>query len=78
MASFNYSESRARDVGLSVDHSEQLPDSICTCDVDRGYYMFLLFFGFVFCFRDSNMTSIGTAEFRYCVVIIILVDLRKP
>ena len=28
--------------------------------------------------RDSNMISIGKAEFRYYVVIIILVNLGKP
>ena len=28
---------------LPVDHSQQLPDSISTCDVNRGYYMLLLF-----------------------------------
>ena len=34
---------------------------------------FLCFF-----FKDSNMISIGTVEFRYYVVIIILVDVGKP
>ena len=29
-------------------------------------------------FRDSNMISIGIVEFRYYVVIIILVNLGKP
>ena len=44
MASFNYGDSRGRDVGpISVDHSEQLPDSIFTCDVNKDYYMLLLF-----------------------------------
>ena len=33
---------------------------------------------FVVFFRDSNMISIGTVEFRYYVVIIILVNLGKP
>ena len=28
---------------LPVDHSEQLPDSISTCDVNSGYYILLLF-----------------------------------
>ena len=28
---------------ISVNYSEQLPDSICTCDVNRGYFMLLLF-----------------------------------
>ena len=45
----------------------------------------LLLFPFVFMcvsvcgffFRDSNMISIGTVEFRYYVVIIILVNLGK-
>ena len=100
---------------LSVDHSEQLPDRISTCDVNRGYYVLLLFlfvlllffggfflcfvwFCFLFCFvffvfvffvvvvvfslcfffRDSNIISIGTVEFRYYVVILIPVNLAKP
>ena len=37
---------------------------------------FFVLFG-VFC-RDSNMISIGKVEFRYYVVIIILVNLGKP
>ena len=37
-----------------------------------------LCFVFVFLFRDSNMISIGTVQFRYYVVIIILVNLGKP
>ena len=37
-----------------------------------------LFLLFVLFFRDSNMISIGTVEFRYYVVIIIPVDLGKP
>ena len=32
---------------LSVEHSDQLSDSISTCNVNRGYYMLLLFL-FVF------------------------------
>ena len=43
VASFNYGDSRARDVGPSVDHSEQLHDSISTCDVNKGYCMLWLF-----------------------------------
>ena len=46
------------------------------------WFLFVLFFFFVFfaCdfFRDNNMISIGTVEFRYYVVIIILVNLGKP
>ena len=49
-------------------------------------YVLLLFFVLffvcvsvcVFFFRDRNMISIGTVEFRYYVVIIILVNLGKP
>ena len=41
------------------------------------FFVFLCGFFFVF-FRDSNMISIGTAEFRYNVVTIILVNLGKP
>ena len=79
-----------RDVGpISVDHSEQLPDSIFTCDVNKDYYMLLLFLVcfVVVCFlsvcvcvfsSDSNMISIGTVEFRYYVAIIIPVNLGKP
>ena len=78
---------------LPVDHSEQLPYSVSTCDVNRRCYMLLLFLFvllFFFCgvflfifflflfFRDRNMISIGTLEFRYYVVIIILVNLVKP
>ena len=67
-------------LALPVDYSEQLPDSISTCDINSGYYMLLLFvlllfvyFIFIFhClflfhfhfFRDSNMISISTVEFR--------------
>ena len=41
--------------------------------------VFFRFFCFLFfCFRDSNMISIGIVEFRYYVVIIILVNLGKP
>ena len=77
-------------LALLVDYSEQLHDCISTCDVSKGCYMLLLFLFvlllFVFCcccffycfFTYSNMISIGTVEFRYYVVIIILVNLRKP
>ena len=51
---------------LSVNHSEQLPDSISFC------FVFLVFS------RDSNMISIGTVKFRYYVAIIIPVNLGKP
>ena len=38
-----------------------------------------LFGVFSFCvFRDSNVISIVTVEFRYYVVIIVLVNLGKP
>ena len=37
----------------------------------------LLFF-VLFFYKDSNMISIGIIEFRYYVVIIILVNLGKP
>ena len=48
--------------------------------------LFVCLFVFVFCFfgfclgffRNSNMFSIGTVEFRYYVVIIILVNFGKP
>ena len=71
---------------LNVDHSEQLPDSISTCDVNRGYYMLLLFLlvlllfflcSCVFFSRDSNMISVGTVKFKYYAVIIIPVNLGK-
>ena len=47
------------------------------------FLLVLLLFAFVFVFflfffRDINMISIGTVEFRYYVVIIILVNLGKP
>ena len=66
---------------------EQFPDSISSYDVNRGYYIYCCFcFFYCFCFfvvlffvfRDSNMISIGAVEFRYYVVIIILLNLRKP
>ena len=80
-----------------VDPSEQFPDSISTCDVNRGYSMLLLilfvlllfvcFFLFSFLlfffvhffpfFRDNHVIFITRVEFRYYVVIIILVDLKK-
>ena len=50
------------------------------------FFVFVLLF-FCYCFffvvivvffRDSNIISIGIAEFRYYVVIVILVNLRKP
>ena len=82
---------------LPVDPSEQLPDSISTCHVSRGYNMLLLilfvlllfvrFLNFLFYglfvhffpfFRDNHIIFISTVEFRYYVVIIILVDLGKP
>ena len=46
---------------LSVDNSEQLPDSIPTCDVKRGYYILLLFLFlllfFVFCWGFFGVFS---------------------
>ena len=44
------------------------------------YFSFLLFvfFLFIYFLRDSNMISISTVEFRYYVVIIVLVNLGKP
>ena len=36
----------------------------------------LLLLVFVFLPRDSNMISIGTVEFRYCVAIIIPVNFQ--
>ena len=45
-------------------------------------FLFLFVLSFVcvcvFFSRDSNMISIGTVEFRYYIVIIILVNLEKP
>ena len=66
---------------LPVDHSEQLPHSISTCDIHRGCYMLLLFlFVFLLFFMSfsSNMISIRMAEFKYYVIILILVNLGKP
>ena len=40
------------------------------------FFVFLVFL--LFFFRDNNMISIGTVEFRYYVVMIILVNLEKP
>ena len=61
---------------LSVDHSEQLSDNISICDVNMLLYVVAVFVCLFF-FRDSNMISIDTVEFRY-YVIIIPVNLRKP
>ena len=41
-------------------------------------FAFVFVFFFLFFFRDINMISIGTVEFRYYVVILILVNLGKP
>ena len=46
------------------------------CFIFLFYYLFV-FFSFI-CFGDNNMISISTVEFRYYVVIIILVNLGKP
>ena len=58
-----------------------------SCDGNKGYYMLLLFLFVLmllflcvcvfFFFRDSNMISIATVEFRYYVAIILLVNLGK-
>ena len=57
-----------------------------SCDGNKGYYMLLLFLFVlmllflcvcVFFFRDSNMISIATVEFRYYVAIILPVNLGK-
>ena len=51
--SFNYDDSGARDEALLLDHSEQLLDSISTCDVNTGYYILLLIlFVLLFCLFD--------------------------
>ena len=41
-------------------------------------FLFALLLFFVDFFRNSNIISIGTVEFRYYVVIIIPVNLGKP
>ena len=43
-----------------------------------GFFCFCFALFFLFFVRDSNMIYIGTVEFRYYVVIIILVNLGKP
>ena len=59
MASFDLVTEGQGMQALSVDQSEQLPNSISTCDVKRDYYMLLLFLfllllffvvAFLFCF----------------------------
>ena len=50
---------------------------VCFVVVFCVLFCFVLFL-FLFFFKDSNMISIGTVEFRYYVVIIILVNLGKP
>ena len=51
---------------------------VCFVVVCLFVFVFCLFWVFFLLFRDSNMISIGTVEFRYYVVIIILVNLGKP
>ena len=60
----------------------QIEAIMCCC-----CFLFVLWVSFVFCFvlflflfffKDSNMISIGTVEFRYYVVIAIPVKLGKP
>ena len=41
-------------------------------------FVLVLFFVCVLFFMDTNMISMGTLEFRYYVVIIILLNLAKP
>ena len=43
-----------------------------------SFHLFLLLLLLLSFFRDSNMISISKVEFRYYVVIIILVNLGKP
>ena len=43
VASCNYGDSRARDAGPTCWPFRAMPDNISTCDVNRGYYMLLLF-----------------------------------
>ena len=42
------------------------------------FFIVSLFDFFILFFRDSNMISISTVEFRHYVVLIILVNLGKP
>ena len=48
------------------------------CFIFLFFCLLFLFFFFFFIFRDSNKISISTVEFRYYVVIIVLVNLGKP
>ena len=56
--------------------------TVFVCFVVRLFALFLIFivcvFLFIYFLRDSNMISISTVEFRYYVVIIVLVNLGKP
>ena len=67
---------------LPVDPSEQLSDSISTCDVNKGLlfvcFIFLFCFFFVHFFPFLGIVFVSTVEFRYYVVVILLVDLGKP
>ena len=42
------------------------------------FFVVVVVFSLCFFFRDSNIISIGTVEFRYYVVILIPVNLAKP
>ena len=50
MASFDLVTEGQGMQALSVDQSEQLPNSISTCDVNRNYDMLLLFLFLLFLF----------------------------
>ena len=90
LCGINYGDSGAKDVGLSVDLSGQLPNSICssvvkqellyvvvvsTCFVSVCLFVFFSFFFSYSFLSHSNMISINTVKFKFYVVIIILVNL---
>ena len=90
VASFNYGDIRAKDVGptcwsfraivwqhLHLWYKQGLlyVFAVFVCFVVVCLCVCFLFF--VVSFRDSNMISMGTVEFRYYVVSIILVDSGK-
>ena len=52
---------------LSVDQSEQLPNSISTCDVKRDYYMLLLFLFLLLLFFVVAFLSCFTLFFLFFV-----------
>ena len=63
VTSYNYGDSRAK------DYSEQLPNSIFTSDVNRRYYMLLLFLFVLFLFFCLFFVVVFLFCFFFCLGI---------